>query len=174
MGLVMGNIVLCGFMGCGKTTVGIALARAFNFTFVDMDEYIVDKAGIGIPEIFERRGEEHFRALESQAAAELCRRDSLVISTGGGTVLRPENVSSFKSGGVIVFIDVPLDVIRQRLEGDCSRPLLNRSDKDIHMRELYEKRAPGYLAAADIVVQNSENVPAEAVAEIIARRIAAL
>jgi shikimate kinase len=168
------NIVLCGFMGCGKTTVGTALARKLGLTFIDMDEYITAKAGMSVSEIFSQFGETHFRALESQAAAELSQRSGLVISTGGGAVLNARNVACFKSGGLIVLLDVPLRVIKLRLDGDSSRPLLNRPDRDSAMSELFNKRVPHYIAAADITVQNSENIPAPAMAELIAQRIAAL
>ena len=170
----MSNIVLCGFMGCGKTTVGMALARMLEYTFVDMDEYIVQKAGIPVTEIFARFGEEYFRELEAKAARELSARDRLVISAGGGTVLRAENVAVLKKGGVIVLIDVPLAVIQKRLDGDRSRPLLNRPDKGRYMRELFEKRAPVYRAAADIVVSNPRNIPAVKMAEIISVRVSSL
>jgi len=154
-------------MGCGKTTVGNALARLLGRRFVDMDDYIASEAGMGIPSIFALHGEEYFRGLETRAAAGLSRSSGLVISVGGGAVLRAENVASLKSGGVIVFIDVPLEVIGRRLEGDLARPLLSRPDRDEAMKRLFESRLPIYRAAADLIVQNADDAPAEAVAELI-------
>ena len=163
----MNNIVLCGFMGCGKTTVGIELAHSLNYKFVDMDEYIVYKTGISIADIFLKLGEAQFRVIETEAAAYLSQKDNLVISTGGGAVLKAENVKLFKSGGLIVFIDVPLSIIKERLQGDLTRPLLNRLDRDVAIFELYNQRTPIYIASADIIVKNIQNLSAlEMVSEI--------
>ena len=167
----MDNIVLCGFMGCGKTTVGRELANILKYEYIDMDEYIVKKAGLSVSRIFSKLGETHFRALETEAAADLSKSDRLVISSGGGAVLKDENVKLFKAGGLIVFIDVPLNVIKVRLDGDITRPLLNRPDRDETMLELYNKRTPIYRAAADITVKNANNIPALMIAQAIADRI---
>jgi shikimate kinase len=169
----MKNIVLCGFMGCGKSTVGAALALLLGYKFIDMDAYIESLTGKSVSQIFGQCGEEHFRALESQAATGLSRESGLVISAGGGALLRAENAASFKAGGLVVFIDVPLAVIRRRLEGDLTRPLLLKPDKDKVMEELYETRRPYYCSAADLIVENSDNIPAQAMAERIAGKIAA-
>ena len=167
----MKNIVLCGFMGCGKTTVGKELSRLIGSEFIDMDAYIESEAGRRIDEIFLQSGEAEFRAIESDAAKKLSQQQGLVISAGGGAVLRPENVSAFKEGGLIVFIDVPLDVIKKRLIGDTTRPLLNRADRDAAMLELYNSRIPVYTDVADLIVKNDFNLPAVEIAEDIASRL---
>ncbi|MEG6572612.1 shikimate kinase [[Clostridium] cellulosi] len=164
----MKNIFLCGFMGCGKSTVGAELSSLLSMKFIDMDKYIEQKVGKTIPEIFEKYGEKRFREYERTAAAELASKSGLVVATGGGAVLSDKNTAAFKSGGIIVFIDVPLEVIAKRLEGDTSRPLLQREDKFAALRELYEKRMPFYRKAADLIVSNNDNAPAVTVAQKIA------
>lgn len=148
----MNNIVLCGFMGCGKTTVGRNLARKAGRKFIDMDLYIEEKAGMRISEIFEKFGEDHFRDLEHKACLELADTQGLVIASGGGAFTFQRNIDAFKGKDKIVLLDVPLDIIKNRLKNDTTRPLLQRPDKEEAMRELYEKRLPVYLSAADITV----------------------
>lgn len=148
----MNNIVLCGFMGCGKSTVGKALAKKRGMKFVDMDDYIEEKQGMKISEIFEKYGESAFRDMEHQACKELSESEGYVIASGGGAFTFQRNVDVFKGKDKIVLIDVPLAVISERLKNDKVRPLLQRPDKEQAMRELYEKRLPVYLKAADIVV----------------------
>lgn len=164
----MMNIFLCGFMGCGKSTVGTELSSLLSLEFIDMDKYIEQKVGMTIPEIFDKYGEKRFREYEQAAASELASRSGLVVATGGGAVLSDKNTAAFKSGGVIVLIDVPLQVIAKRLDGDTSRPLLQREDKLAALQELYEKRMPIYRKAADLVVSNNDNAPAVTVAQKIA------
>jgi shikimate kinase len=153
----MKNIYLCGFMGCGKSTVGLALARILNMEFVDMDTFIEERAGQSVSNIFKSEGEPRFRSLETAAAREFSEIGGLVVATGGGAVLSDENVAAFKSGGIIVLIDVPLEVIAARLEGNTTRPLLQGQDKTEAMRSLYNARMPRYRAVCDITITNSDN-----------------
>ncbi len=155
----MRNIVLCGFMGSGKSSIGAALAPLAGARFIDLDRYLEKKDGRRIPAIFRESGEAFFRALETRCAAELSRKGGLVIATGGGTVLRTQNVRALRKGGVIVLLDVPLRVVQRRLRGDRSRPLLNTPDRMRTMRELYQKRLPLYRAAADLTVINRGDLP---------------
>ena len=148
----MNNIVLCGFMGCGKSTVGKILARKRGMKFVDMDAYIEKKQGMKISEIFEKYGEPAFRDMEHQACKELSESEGFVIASGGGAFTFQRNVDVFKGKDKIVLLDVPLAVISERLKNDKVRPLLQRPDKEQAMRELYKKRLPVYRKAADIVV----------------------
>ena len=150
------NIVLCGFMGCGKSTVGKLLSQKTDVPFVDLDEYIEQKEGLSISEIFQKYGEEHFRRLERQAAELLALSPGFIISTGGGTLMDEKNVSAFQKSGDIVLLDVPLSVVKERLKGDVTRPLLQRPDKDKAMQALYEARLPLYRAAANVVVNASQ------------------
>lgn len=164
----MRNIVLCGFMGCGKSTVGAALAELLDMRFIDMDAFIEEQSGMTVPEIFQKMGEPYFRTLETRCAETLSLQSGLVVSTGGGALLSPANAAFLKKSGVIVLIDVPLSLIECRLAGDTSRPLLNRADKSDEMRRLYGQRMSAYRAAADYCVQNEDDRPAEQMAQEIA------
>ncbi|MBQ1507390.1 MAG: shikimate kinase [Ruminococcus sp.] len=148
----MNNLVLCGFMGCGKSTVGRNLAKKTGRKFLDMDRYIEEKAGMSIPEIFEKLGEDGFRDIEHEACVELAEKSNLIIASGGGALTFQRNVEAFKGRDKIVLLDVPLKTIKYRLRNDKSRPLLQREDKDEAMAELYFRRYPLYIAAADAVV----------------------
>lgn len=164
-----GAIVLCGFMGCGKTTVGKRLAKEMGRDFLDLDHYIEEKEGMTVSEIFAAYGEEGFRQRESLAAEEAARRGEVVIACGGGTVLRRQNVEAFhENGGTIVLLDVPLAVLQRRLQNDRKRPLLQRPDREAFIAELYAQRAPLYRAAADVAVAGSPSV------RVTAERIALL
>lgn len=161
----MKNIYLCGFMGCGKSTVGNELASITGMEFIDMDELIVQRAGMTVPEIFERFGEAEFRRLESEAAKLLSLKSGMVVATGGGAVINGANAELFRRSGMIVLIDVPPEVILHRLEGDTTRPLLNAPERKKTFLELYAKRMPVYRAAADFTVCNRNDVPAREVAQ---------
>ena len=149
----MNNIVLCGFMGCGKSTVGKNVARKSGKKYVDMDHYIEEKAGMRVSEIFEKYGEQGFRDMEHEACIELSKEKNLIIASGGGALTFERNVEVFKKSETVVLLDVDLETIKYRLLNDKKRPLLQRPDKDEAMKELYEKRLPLYRAAADITVK---------------------
>lgn len=146
------NIVLCGFMGCGKSTVGRKLARMLSLSFIDMDAHIEQRSGMAISEIFAQFGEDRFRELEYEAAVELSGRTGQVIATGGGALIFERNVHALKRTGKIVLLDVTLNDVKRRLYADTTRPLLQRADRDKAMQELYEARLPLYRAAADYVI----------------------
>ena len=151
------NIVLCGFMGCGKSTIGDLLSKKMGMSFVDLDTYIEKKENKTVSEIFADSGEAYFRKLEREASEELSVKRGLIIAAGGGTLTFKENVDVLKNGGKIILLDVPVEVISERLKFDDTRPLLARPDKEEAMRELYEKRMPLYKAAADVVVDASQS-----------------
>ena len=154
----MNNIILCGFMGCGKTTAGKNLARKSGRHFVDMDKYIEKKAGMTVSQIFSEYGENGFRDMEHNACAELAAQHNLVVAAGGGALTFERNVEVFRGKDKVVLLDVPLSVIRQRLSHDTRRPLLQRPDRDKVMEELYNERTPKYRAAADVVIKG-ESTP---------------
>lgn len=154
----MDNIVLCGFMGCGKSTVGKNIARKTGKKFLDMDSYIEKKAGMTVSEIFDKYGESAFRDMEHEACKELSEMKDLIIASGGGAFTFERNVEVFKGKDTIVLLDVPLNIIKYRLRNDKTRPLLQRPDKDKAMQELYDKRLPLYQSAADIIV-SGKNTP---------------
>lgn len=167
--LLSGNIVLSGFMGCGKSTIGRQLAAAMNMKFVDMDRYIEKKEGMTVSEIFAEKGEAYFRALETETVRELSESRAYVIATGGGTLMRSENVEEFhRGGGVIYFLDVPLAALQERLKNDKRRPLLQTPDRRAVVERLLNERKPQYLASADVVVD------AGAPTVVVVERICAL
>lgn len=155
-------IVLCGFMGCGKTTVGKIIAKKTTLDFIDMDNYIEEKEGCTVKEIFAEHGEDYFRELEHQACIELAKRENCVISSGGGSVTFERNVNALKDNTKIIFLSVPLEDIKFRLRNDTKRPLLQREDKDEAMAELYYKRLPLYSAAARFVIRPGRSPAATA------------
>ena len=167
----MNNIVLCGFMGCGKSTVGKNVARKSGKNYVDMDFYIEEKAGMRVSEIFEKYGEQGFRDMEHEACVELSKKKNLIIASGGGALTYERNVEVFKENDIIVLLDVDLETIKYRLRNDKKRPLLQRPDKDKAMKELYEKRLPLYRAAADITVKGRSTPLKTAFAVIEAVRL---
>ena len=148
----MSNLVLCGFMGCGKSTVGRLLAARCGMTFVDTDSYLEEQLGQSISSLFATEGEAVFRAHETAVCRTLGARDGLVLATGGGAVLRDENVEALRKNGVIVWLQVGVDCVLERLRDDCTRPLLQRPDKEDAVRTLLHDRAPLYARAADITV----------------------
>ena len=149
----MGNIILCGFMGCGKTTIGNALAELSERPLVDTDTLIVQDAGISINEIFSRYGESHFRDLEHKICCTLSLQDGLIVSPGGGALTFERNAQALKqNGGKIFLLDVPVEIIEERLQDDDTRPLLNVPNRGEVLQELYNKRLPLYRACADFVI----------------------
>lgn len=142
------NIVLCGFMGCGKTTVGKELARLLGRKFIDTDEMIENEQGVSISEIFDTHGEEYFRELEFEACKSLGASDGAIISTGGGAMTFERNVDAIKKNSKIVFLDVPFDVICKRVGNSKTRPLFRDKAK---AKALFDERKSKYKAAADYV-----------------------
>src|SRR5450432_3078607 len=118
------NIILCGFMGTGKTTVGQLLAARLGWHFADTDLIIEEQAGRTVSAIFEQDGESAFRTLESSVAADLVHLHKTVIATGGGIVLRPDNCRNLERAGFVVCLDVPINAIVERLAAMQDRPLL--------------------------------------------------
>ena len=163
----MQNLVLCGFMGCGKSMIAKAVAERTGFTLVDMDTYIEQKLDLTIPEIFARFGEAHFRMLECEAAVELGQKSRQVISSGGGAVIYEPTRRALQASGKIVFLHVPLPVLQQRLKEDTGRPLLQVDDRAERIRTLYEERLPIYRQAADFIVD--ANRAPQAICEEICR-----
>jgi len=162
------NIILAGMPACGKTTVARALGKLLNLNVVDTDSEIVKKYG-AINDIFESYGEEAFRNLETEIVKAVCRQNGVVVSTGGGCLLREQNVDLFKASGKIVYLRTRLETLLKRVEGDFSRPLLKGGAKE-KMTALYEKRTPVYGAAADYTVDTDGFTPeqiAKTVCEII-------
>lgn len=152
------NIILCGFMGSGKTTVGRRIAQKARMEFVDLDQYIEARQERSIPDIFAQDGEESFRRMETEAAKELAGRRGLVIAAGGGTLLRAQNVQIFRNSGVTVLLDTPIWLIQERLKNDTGRPLLQKPNRRQLIANLYRQRLPAYCTAADLIVDGAGGV----------------
>lgn len=159
------NIVLCGMMGAGKTSVGKKLAFLTGRQCVDTDEMIVEKYG-KISDIFEKYGEAYFRNLETQTAQALSVRDGLVVSTGGGFVLREENVTCLKKSGKIFYLRATLPTLLKRVGQDDSRPLL-KDGAEKNLTRLLELRAPIYERVADCIIDTDGKTVAEVAQEIL-------
>lgn len=144
------NIVLIGMPGCGKSTLGKLLAEQLGKTFVDMDAVIEEKAGMPIPEIFEKFGEAHFRDIESEVAAELGKEHRQVIATGGGVILRSENMKSLSQNSRIIFIKRPLEKLATK-----GRPL----SKDLNaLKTMYEQRLPLYNKYSQLTITAGKGI----------------
>ena len=160
----MNNIILIGMPACGKTTV----ASVYGKNVYDTDAYIESAHG-NISDIFANHGEEYFRKLETEAIKNICTNDECIISTGGGAVLREENVRLFKQSGKIVYLRTKIETLLKRLEGDASRPLL-MGDRRERLTKLYNERTPIYERVADIIIDTDGLTPEEVLDKIINRK----
>lgn len=147
------NIYLVGMMGAGKTTVGRQLARRLKLRFVDADHEIEARTGVHIPLIFEIEGEDGFRKRETQVLAALTQEDGLVLATGGGAVLDPQNRANLAQNGIVVYLSVPPEVLWARTRLDKKRPLLQVADPLGRLQELHAQRDPLYREVADMVIE---------------------
>lgn len=163
------NIYLVGLMGSGKTTIGRLVARRMGRAFYDSDNEIVNRTGVRIPVIFEVEGEAGFRRREAQVIAELAEEAGVVVATGGGAVLNPDNRQNMKASGWVVYLDVPTNVLLERTRHDSNRPLLQVLDPAAKLDALRAERDPLYREIADLVVDggrvNSNVVASRIVAE---------
>lgn len=159
------NLALCGMMGVGKSTVGRILAQRTGKTLVDTDEEIVRTHG-AIANIFAEYGEAYFRALETETVRRLSGRDGLILSTGGGLVLKPENCQLLKRKGKIVYLSATLETLLSRVRVDMSRPLLQTGEVEERMKGLFAAREGIYRAVADLIVE-TDGKTAEEVADSI-------
>lgn len=147
------NIILVGLMGAGKTTVGRALARRLNKRFIDSDHEIEARTGVSIPLIFEIEGEASFRQREAEVIRDLTALDDIVLATGGGAILKPENRERLKSRGTVIYLRASVGSILQRTGHDKNRPLLQTADPRATIEKLAREREPYYLEVADFVVE---------------------
>lgn len=148
------NIVLVGFMGSGKSSVGRILASLTGFALVDTDRIVVEEAGLPIPEIFRLHGEEEFRRIETAVVRSLTGRIGLVVATGGGVIVSPENRRLLAEIGPVVWLDATTDQLHQRVK-HSRRPLLQTADPRRTLDELYAAREPLYREAAAVRIDSS-------------------
>mgnify|MGYP005805042605 FL=1 len=151
----MKNIILVGFMGCGKTTIGRKLAAMTDRLFVDMDDEIVKRAGMKITRIFEKYGEERFRKMETDLCGELAEKTGLIIATGGGVIKNARNMELLGKNGTVLYIKASPEHIYRNIKNDRSRPLLNSGDKMERIRELMEERRTLYETGCDMMIDIS-------------------
>ncbi len=152
------NIVLIGFMGAGKTTVGKLLSKKLGRRFLDTDEIIEKKMSLAISQIFKKYGEAYFRDIESQVVKEVSASENQVISVGGGAILRDENVKTLKEKGVLIYLQVPLSELEKRLKGAQDRPLLKVENAEAQVERIFASRKKRYEEVADFIVDGSKPV----------------
>jgi shikimate kinase len=166
------NIILIGFRGTGKTTIGKILAQRLGKEFIDADEYLEQKQGKTIKDIFAAGGERLFREIEVQIISELCLLDNKVIATGGGAILREENVRKLKKTGIIIYLDADVDTLYKRIHADAQtqqkRPNLTNRGAYEEIQYILAYRRPLYDRIADFVVNTANLSKNEAANKIIA------
>lgn len=168
------NVVLVGFMGSGKTTVGLRLSYRLRKTVTDTDKWIEKRQGCTIKEIFATRGEDAFRQMETAALEEISRKAiNEIVSVGGGTPIREENRVLLRKIGTVVYLKISPDAVYERLKNDTVRPLLQGENPKEKIRELLAQREEYYAAAADVIVE-VDNKNMEDVLQEILEKLEAL
>lgn len=166
----MNNVILIGFMGCGKSTTGFRLSYGLRRVLVDTDKLIEKKEGMSVSDIFTNKGEAAFREMETKCLQELLlSQETKVIATGGGLPMKKENHPLLKELGTVVYLRISPECVWERLKGDTSRPLLQCDNPAAKIEALLRKRAPVYEAAADMIVDVDGKDIEQVVAELLAR-----
>jgi len=153
------KVFLVGPMGAGKTTIGKHLAQHLKLGFADTDTEIESRTGADIPWIFDVEGEEGFRDREQQVVEEMTQWDDIVLATGGGVVLRPQNRSALAGRGFVVYLYATVDEQVRRTSRDRRRPLLQSGDPEEVLRELMAERDPLYREIADHIIETDRCSP---------------
>ncbi len=151
-----GTIILVGMMGAGKTTVGKLLAKQLGKTFIDSDEEIQRRTGVTIPHIFDVEGEAGFRTRESGVIQELLKLDNIVLATGGGAIISPQNRAMMKQNGLVVYLKSSVHDLWQRTRHDHNRPLLQTENPRARLQDLHDQRDPLYMEAADVIIHTGK------------------
>ncbi len=162
-----GNVFLVGPMGAGKTTIGRQLARLLKRTFIDSDREIEQRTGVNIPLIFELEGEAGFRARERSVIDELTQRPDIVLATGGGAILDPENRAHLAARGTVVYLETSVAQQLARTGRDRNRPLLQTEDPKRRLEELLAVRDPLYREIAAITVLTDGRTAKDVVGQIL-------
>ena len=165
----MTSVILVGPMGAGKSTIGRLLAKELRLPFKDSDKEIEARTGADIPWIFDVEGEQGFREREQAVIAELCDQGDMVLATGGGVVMRPENRAALRSGGCVVYLHASVEQQIHRTAKDRNRPLLRTADPAKVLADLLALRDPLYREVADVIVETDERPPRMVVQQIIER-----
>lgn len=164
----MRNIFLIGFMGVGKSTIAYHLQSILNADVVEMDHFIAKQQKMSIAEIFEKFGESYFRDLESNLLLDIRKKQGLIVSCGGGIVIREENIGYMKQSGVIVLLSALPETIYERVKDSKERPILNGNMNIAYIAKLQQKRRALYEAAADITIATDQKDIRTICEEIIA------
>lgn len=159
------NLWLVGMMGSGKTTVGRLVAVGADLPFHDVDLIVARRLGTSIPELWEREGEDAFRAIESTIVAELASGDGAVVSTGGGAILRQANRRAMRRSGTVVWLQAPAGVLARRVVGSLDRPVLGGGGES-RLAELLDSRQQAYTEVAHHCVSTDGRTPAEVAADV--------
>lgn len=167
MSEIKNNIFLIGFMGAGKSTIAAELTKELGMKRVEMDQMIVEQQKMPISEIFDKFGEEHFRDIETALVRELKDKKQMVVSCGGGAVLRDENAKLMKENGAIVLLTATPETIYERVKNSTERPILNGNMNVAYISSLMDKRKDRYFAVADYVVETDGKSAKEICTEII-------
>ncbi len=162
----MKNIILTGFMGTGKTEIGRILSKKLGAKLIDIDTEIEKRQKMTITEIFKQHGEQRFRDIESEVIKEIADAENAVISTGGGAVLRQENIDNLRKKGIIICLMASPETILKRTRHNKDRPLLQVENPLQKIKELIEFRKPFY-EKADLMVDTEGKNPLEIAGEII-------
>jgi shikimate kinase len=160
-GMKLDNIFFVGLMGAGKTTIGRLIAKQLGMVFYDSDHEVERKTGVKIPLIFELEGEAGFRKRETSTIEELGQLKNIVMATGGGAVLLPENRELLKSNGIIIYLRGNVHDLWLRTRNDKTRPLLQGGNIKQKLERLYIERDPIYTALADLIVDTGAQSAAE-------------
>lgn len=161
------NLMLIGFMGTGKSTVASKLKQMLQAEQIEMDALIAEEAGMSIPDIFEKFGESHFRDLETEMLRKFKEKRPVIVSCGGGVVLRDENIEIMKGQGKIVLLTATPQTVYERVKDNGDRPVLNGNMNVEYISELMEKRKLRYEMAADIVIATDGKTVDEICNEIL-------
>lgn len=163
------NIFLVGPMGAGKTTIGRQLAKALHLEFLDSDHEIEGRTGANIPLIFDLEGEAGFRRREQAVIDELTRHSGIVLATGGGAVLDPENRRHLSQRGRVIYLRAAVDKLAERTARDRNRPLLQTDDPHARLENLMAVRDPLYREVADLIIETGGRTVRQVVKEILAK-----
>ncbi|TAH66733.1 MAG: shikimate kinase [Anaerolineaceae bacterium] len=165
------NIILIGFMGSGKSGVGIQLAKKMDYHFKDTDEMIVAREGIEIQEIFDKYGEKWFRNLETTLLLSIMDTlEKTVLSTGGGMPMKDRNVNLLRGMGHVIYLRASESTIIDRLSGDTTRPLLQGENLQEKVKKLLEARISVYEKVADIIIDTDDKSIDDIVEEILGKK----
>jgi shikimate kinase len=164
------SVFLVGPMGAGKTTIGRLLAEHLQYQFLDSDREIEARSGASIPWIFDVEGEAGFRKRETAMLDELTQRTSIILATGGGAVINPDNRHYLRDRGIVVYLKADLDELLRRTSHDKNRPLLQTDDPRARLQVLIEEREPWYMEIADIIFDTRHGSTKNAAREL-ARKI---